>query len=258
MSEREVFLIRHGHDDHSYIDGNNNTSLTLKGIEGARQMGTKMAALLGDSDIGVVDIHTSSRKRSVETAEILSEELDKSQIAHGFHVDERLKELYQGKIINVDILTHQEKAALLQLAWEIFDEDRVEGGMDYHFGDFQSGEEAHYPLRGFIEDPYGESQGEFSYRIGSALHDILQDVVDKHGTPIVVAHRGGIREIRNILHATNNNLPVKQSSECEMSGLIYCEIVSNPIRDVDFSLRALDNYLKTLKGDAGRGMSYVA
>ncbi len=251
MSEREVYLVRHGHDDHSYIDGDYNTSLTIRGVEAARHMGARMAVLLSDHDNSAIDIHTSSKKRSVETAEILGEELGKNRIEYALHVDERLKELYQGKIINIDKLSHQEKALLLQMAWEAFDERRVGGDLNYHFGDFQPEGLVHEDLRAFIEHPYGESQGEFSYRVGSVLYDTLLDARDEGSVPIIVTHRGGIREIRNIVYATNNDMPMGQYQECEMSGLKYCEIVRESVHDVSFSICALNNYLKTLKDSEG-------
>ncbi len=251
MSEREVYLVRHGHDDHSHIDGYYNTSLTIRGIEDARQMGSRMAILLGDQENRVIDIYTSSKKRSVETAEILGEEFGKNRIEYGFHADERLKELYQGKIINIEKLSHQEKTSLLQIAWEAFDERRVGGNLNYHFGDFQPEGGVHKSLRGFIEYPYGESQGDFSYRVGDALRDTLMETRDAGSVPIIVTHRGGVREIRNLVYATNNDTPMRQYKECEMSGLKYCEIVRESVHDVSFSILALSNYLKTLKDNDG-------
>ena len=247
MIDGEVFLIRHSHDDHSYIDGENNTSLTRKGIEDARLMGARMARILHERDERTVNIHTSSKKRSVETAEILSEELDRNYIHHGLQVDNRLRELYQGKIIDFRKLAHQRKADLLQLSWEVFDERRVSGDLSYHFGDFQAGGEVKEPLRGFIEFPYGESQNDFSFRTADALRDIVINMRDEESLPLIVAHRGGIREIRNLIFAINHNLPICQAEEREQSGLKYCEIIPDHITDIGFCIQALDGHLKSIK-----------
>jgi broad specificity phosphatase PhoE len=246
MSER-LYLLRHSYDDHSCIDGNNDTCLTREGIDIARKMAVNMTGLLLEDEGRVVNVHTSCKKRSVETAEILSEQLDRSSVLYTFHIDDNLRELYQGRIINIDRFSHQEKIGLLQLAWEMFDSRRVGNDMNYHFGDPGNGSGQNPLLRGFIECPYGESQNEFSFRIGDALDGLLQGLRNDGGLPVVITHRGGIREMQNLIYAINNNIPVGQSQVCEMSGLRYCEIIPAEIKDTGLCIDAIDGYLKRIK-----------
>lgn len=242
LGSSELLLVRHSYDDQSYIDGKYDASLTSKGIDIAQTMARQMVVILGDKEEIVVAFHTSSKKRCVETAEIVCEELDKSKIPHLLRVDDNLRELYQGRIINIDGLSHQERVTLLQLAWELFDEKRVAEDSKYHFGDPIFESDKYNPLSNFIKYPYGESQDDFSIRASGALSDILQTTSSVNNLPVIITHRGGIREIQNLLFAINNHLPIQQSQVCEMAGLKYCEIIDIKIDDVNFCIQAISRY----------------
>ena len=77
MKKRDFMLVRHSYDDHSYIDGNNDTSLTLKGIEIAKKASEK---ILHKIDSDKVIIRHSVKRRAKETAEIIGELLIKNNI----------------------------------------------------------------------------------------------------------------------------------------------------------------------------------
>ena len=63
----EFLTIRHSRDDHSYIDGKNNTSLTCEGIEIAKNMSNEVLYCV---DVRKIIVRHSSKKRAIERAEI--------------------------------------------------------------------------------------------------------------------------------------------------------------------------------------------
>lgn len=249
MSEKinsEIFLIRHGYDDHSYIDGKNDTSLIERGVEGAKTMAKKMVPILYDAGNDNIMIRTSCKKRAVETTEILSEELEKNKIPHHYEIDDNLRELYQGKLLKLEELTHDEKIIILQAAWEIFDDKRIKGEMNYHFGDPDTNNTKADLLKKITQYPFGESQNEFSLRLGRAMRNIAQGIVNGE-LPIVITHRGGIREIQNLLYSVNNSIPFAQSQVCEMAALIYCDIIRDIIKDPNSCLEKIDKHLDEIE-----------
>lgn len=96
MKKRDFMLVRHSYDDHSYIDGNNDTSLTLKGIEIAKKASEK---ILHKIDSDKVIIRHSVKRRAKETAEIIGELLIKNNIDCLCIKDNGLTELNQGILI---------------------------------------------------------------------------------------------------------------------------------------------------------------
>jgi broad specificity phosphatase PhoE len=248
VGEKNFYLIRHGYDDHSYIDINNDPPLIEKGIVMAHQMADEMLDLLRSDETGrSISIRTSTKKRATETASILAEHLDTAKTAFDFTVDPNLRELQQGRIINFEHLTHQERVKLLEVAWKLFDTKRQAEDMSYRFGSPGVDELGELVLTDFMEPPYGESQNDFSQRLRVAFLDILNDM-NENRLPIAVTHRGGIREISNANYAFNNNLPITQSRVMEMAGLKYCEIIDTNVSDIAFSIASLKNVLKTERG----------
>ena len=244
METKDFYVIRHGYDDHSYIDINNDPPLIEKGILMARDMSRDMVDILKKRSVDSgVSLRTSSKKRASETASIIADSLDRAKIDYEFVVDPNLRELQQGKVINFNNLSHEQRVRSLEVAWKAFDDKRVAGDADYHFGSPAINECGEPVLEDFMETPYGESQNEFSERMRVALLDILK-ITDAGRVPIAVTHRGGIREIVNTTYALNNGLPVSQSRVLEMSGLKYCEIINIEVADTQLCLVALKNLLE--------------
>ena len=72
MKKNDFLIVRHSYDDHSYIDGENDTSLTKKGIDIAKKASENILPKI-DSDF--VIIRHSTKRRAKETAEIIGEYL---------------------------------------------------------------------------------------------------------------------------------------------------------------------------------------
>ena len=162
MSEKFI-TIRHSYDDHSYIDGKNDTSLTNRGIDIARDMANRIPSLI-DTDKKIILRH-SVKKRAAETAEILCDKLEEMNLDYEIIPEKNLTELYQGQFRNLDLLAHENKVNLLQSCWEEFDDHRVNGNFDYRFGDPINAINGKIDSK-FVSYPYGESQRDFSIRIG--------------------------------------------------------------------------------------------
>lgn len=108
--------MRHSYDDHCYIDGKNDTGLTLDGIEIAMNASK---SILYNIDSNKVIIRSSSKKRAIETAEIIGEILSKNHIDCTYINDNCLTELFQGRF-NFDGMTHAERVNFLQECWDDF------------------------------------------------------------------------------------------------------------------------------------------
>ena len=241
----EFLAIRHSYDDHSYIDGNNDTSLTDNGVVMAREMSLSLLDSVKDRKI---ILRYSSKKRAVETAEILCDSLDKSGIEYEARLDKNLTELYQGNFMNLESLTHEEKIELLQSCWEEFDEHRLKNNLDYCFGDYNNALNGKIDNR-FTMYPFGESQREFSVRIGNAVLSMCGDL-QRSLYPIGITHRGAIREIKNLLRSVNEGVPMEQVKDFEIYGMRYCEIVKCNIDDIDIAEKSLAQYLESRNIDA--------
>jgi broad specificity phosphatase PhoE len=244
MHGTDMLLMRHGYDDHSYIDGKNDTSLTLNGIEVAREESTKIASHIASKYERGISLRVSSKRRAIETAEILVQELRRHGVDHAVDVDGNLRELYQGELLGLDGMTHKEKVRMLELGWEIFDKERVAGNDDYKFGTPDYSDSKYQRFNEFVKHPYGESQNDLSRRIEVAYVDALAASADKAKTPMIIAHRGTIREVLNLV-ATHNSgsYNIKQNPDIEMSGWKYCELFTAKIDDLEFSRGALKRYL---------------
>jgi broad specificity phosphatase PhoE len=234
--EINFILMRHGYDDHSYIDGLNDTSLTEKGIAETRHMAGTLALQVYGLEREII-IRSSSKKRSVETSEIIVEQFERDKIPYSYLVDQNLRELYQGNM-KLYGLSHEEKVGLLQSAWEVFDAERVTGNDNYRFG------QPHVHLRQvFVRPPFGESQNQFTLRIAKSFMEAIDESIMTDNLPLFITHRGGIREIQNMTYAFNNQLPVSQSQVYEMTGLVYNGIIENRLDDARLCMHMLRSYI---------------
>lgn len=241
MKEKFDFgVMRHSYDDHSYIDGKNDTDLTKDGIQIAKDAAKQIAKSLGEQD-QEIQIRSSSKRRGIHTAEIVKEQLDKDMIPNSLIVDENLRELYQG---NMDLsqMSHDERVRFLESGWQSFDDERKKGNDNYHFG------EPHIKLmrQDIILYPYGESQNDFAQRITKAMQSSLEEDMAKEKTTLFVTHRGGMREILNLAYAANHNLPVSQTDKYEMSGMKYCDFIEVVLKDRNQLKAAMARRLKEL------------
>lgn len=241
MKNNEFLVIRHSYDDHSYIDGKNDTGLTRDGIEIAKKMAINV---LPEIDLNRnVRLRHSTKKRAVETAEILNEELYRHSIDHDIAPDPNLTELFQGNFRNLNLMNHNQKIEFLQTCWEEFDSHRRNGDIDYRFGDNRNSYEKRIDEK-FVMHPYGETQRQFSSRIGTSLINICNFLMENEQS-INITHRGATREIKNLVHSVNSNTPLEQVKDYEIVGMKYCEIVNCSIDDLFEATRILKSYVDT-------------
>ena len=240
MKNNEFLVVRHSYDDHSYIDGKNDTSLTKEGIEIAKKMSLDILPRL-DLNRGLKLRH-SVKKRAQETAEILNEELYKHSISHDIAPDPNLTELFQGNFHNLEQIDHKQRIDFLQSCWEEFDHHRKNGDVDYRFGDSMNVQKNRIDER-FILYPYGESQRQFSIRIGKAVLSICNFLIDDEQS-INITHRGATREIKNLLHSVNTHTPLEQVKDYEIIGMKYGEIVECNIDNLFEARDILSRYIK--------------
>ncbi|MEO5948880.1 MAG: histidine phosphatase family protein [Candidatus Saccharimonas sp.] len=245
MSRTDVLLMRHGYDDHSYIDGKNDAPLTRRGIEMTRNEAAIIVPAIASRYVSGLDVRVSSKRRAIETAEILSDELTKYAAHFEVTVEDDLRELFQGEMLGLDTMSHKEKVCMLENGWEIFDKERVAGNDNYRFGTPDFSNIKYAAFNTFIREPYGESQNDFSRRIQKSFISTLAASAKTGRVPLILAHRGTIREVLNLAIAHNNGTyGVKQCPEVEMSGWRYCELFTTEIMDVEFSKSALAHIIR--------------
>ena len=235
-----IVMMRHSYDDDTYIDGKNDTDLTSEGIQIAKNAAMNLSAKLGDLN-AKVGLRSGPKKRSVQTLEILAEQLYADGIPYSITRDNKLTELFQGKM-ELDGLTHYEKVAGLHYAWIAFNQERTKGNFNYRFG------HPHPEMRSdFIVPPYGETQNEFLLRMADALMSVIEDNAKEHNIPVVIAHRGGIREFMNMSNALNNNIDFSQSQICDISQLQFCDVREIDITDTNIAMTRLQEYANHLR-----------
>lgn len=245
QKSKDILLMRHSYDDHSYIDGYNDTPLTARGVDMARAEAESLIFKLEECERSF-DLHVSSKRRAVETAEILVESLQKHGLDYSVTIRDGLRELYQGEMRGLENLSHQERVRMLEIGWEIFDRERVRDNDDYKFGTPDIEDVSHLPFLNFIAPPYGESQNELSIRIADSLFEILNSSRDNERIPFILAHRGTIREVLNITHTHNQRkIFIEQDPNIEMAGWRYCELFTTHVSDIDFSLDALARFVRS-------------
>ena len=229
MKENEFLIMRHSYDDHSYIDGRNDTSLTLEGINIAKKAAENILFKLDGRDIIV---RYSLKKRARETAEILFDRISKTGLNIKCIEDNGLTELYQGKF-NFEGLTHQERIDFLQSCWDDFEKLRHQGELRHRFGEFKD--------RNIITG-LGENHVEWSIRVGKAVLNILSDM-KSNSQSINITHRGATLEIKNIINMANNKISVDKVEKYDTIRMNYC---SDYIVQVDNLTKADERVRKFL------------
>ena len=208
MKKNDFLIVRHSYDDHSYIDGKNDTSLTKKGIDIAKKAAID---ILPKIDSGMVIIRHSTKKRAKETAEIIGEYLLKNNINSKSISDNGLTELFQGKF-NFEGMDHLEKVNFLQSCWDDFEFCRTNGNLNHHFGDNKTDK--------IIIEP-GESHAEWSVRIAGGLLNIIDDL-GKSYQSINITHRGAIFEIQKLIEFINGKIEISDVEKYETKWMSYC------------------------------------
>ena len=94
----------------------------------------------------------------------------------------------------------------------------MNNNLDYRFGDYKNAINKKIDSR-FTADPFGESQRDFSIRIGKIVLYICRDMQNGF-LPINITHRGTAREIKNLLRSVNESVPMEQIEDYEIFGLI--------------------------------------
>ncbi|MFQ6695764.1 MAG: histidine phosphatase family protein [Alphaproteobacteria bacterium] len=240
MSESmRFFMMRHSYDDDSYIDGKNDTDLTQEGVQIAKKAAINISSKLGDLN-SVIDLRSGPKKRTIQTLEILAQQLYADKIPYTITRDNNLVELFQGNMA-LNGLTHYEKVAGLHYAWVAFNQERNAGNFNYHFG------QPHPEMRSnFIIPPYGETQNEFLLRMAKAFLSVLEQYCNKKSVPFVISHRGGIREFTNISNALNKNIEFSKSKVCDISLLDFCAQREIEIKDTKNALDKMRTHVQSL------------
>ena len=229
MKKNEFILLRHGYDDHSYIDGKNDTGLTKVGINMVKDASEK---LLYDINSNDVIIRHSSKIRAKETAEILCERILRENIPCRFVEDNGLTELHQG-VFCFDGMEHKARVNFLQSCWDDFEYCRKLGDLSHNFGQNKD--------RSIVLSP-GENHSEWSVRIASGLLNIIDDMSNSYQS-INVTHRGAIFEIEQLVKMINEGLPMDEVEKYETIWVNYCKDFKVGINDLDKSKILLKKYI---------------
>jgi broad specificity phosphatase PhoE len=229
MEKNEFILLRHGYDDHSYIDGKNDTGLTETGIKMVKEASEK---LLTDIKSNSVIIRHSVKLRAKQTAEILCERILKENIPCIFIEDHGLTELNQGTFC-FDGMEHKERVDFLQSCWDDFEYCRKNGDLQHRFGQNQD--------RNIILTP-GENHSEWSIRIAKGLLNIIDDISNSYQS-INVTHRGAIFELQQLVKMVNDGLLMDEVEKYETIWVNYCKDFKLDIKDPEQSKILLKRYI---------------
>jgi len=229
MEKTEFILFRHGYDDHSYIDGKNDTGLTENGIKMVKEASEKLIYNLNSND---VIIRHSTKLRAQQTAEILSERILREHIPCRFVADHGLTELHQG-VFCFGGMEHKERVDFLQSCWDDFEYCRKNGDLNHNFGQNKD--------KSVILTP-GENHSEWSVRIARGLLNIIDDISNSHQS-ISVTHRGAIFEIQQLVKMINEGLPMSEVEKYETIWVSYCQDFKLNVRDVEQSKVLLKKYI---------------
>lgn len=219
MKENEFIVLRHSYDDHSYIDGKNDTGLTKRGIEIAEKAAVNMLCKV-DSD--KVIIRHSTKMRAQETAGIICEYLLKNNIDCHCIRDIGLTELFQGQF-NFGEMEHVERVNFLQSCWDDFEYCRQHGDLKHCFGKNKDREIVLIP---------GENHFEWSRRIAKGVLNIINDMEQSYQS-ISVTHRGAIHEIQRIIEMVNGIITFDQVELYNTRWMEYCQDYSLHIDNLD-------------------------
>lgn len=229
MEKNDFILIRHGYDDHSYIDGKNDTNLTTDGIKMAKKRAKKLLFEINNND---TIVRHSAKIRAQETAEIICEELVKNNINCQCIKDHGLTELLQGEF-NFYGLTHKERIDFLQSCWDDFELCRKNKEFNHKFGQNKN--------RSIIITP-GETHNEWATRIANGVLNIINDL-DNSYQSINITHRGAILEIQKIIELGNGLILPDQVEEYQTIWMEYCQDYKLHINDLEKAKILTKDYL---------------
>ena len=208
MDKNSFIILRHGYDDHSYIDGKNDTALIPRGLQESHDAAVKICGMVDSRN---TIIRHSAKQRAKQTAEIIKELLEEKNILCNIMMDSGLTELFQGRF-NFDGLTHRERIDFLQACWEDFEKCRFEGDVYHRFGQWQD--------RSIILD-LGENHAQWSVRIANDNQSIN------------VTHRGATFEIDRLVQMVNGLIPMNEVEQYQTVWMPYCQDYTFHINDLD-------------------------
>lgn len=232
MSRERLTVIRHSYDDHSYIDGKNDTSLTKRGVEIARDISDKFASNLAIHK--EVMISSSPKKRAFETAEILYDTLRRKNIPADLYIDSNLAELNQGEFV-FEPLGHDERVNFLQSCWDDFETERYAGNILHRFGERKIDS-------GIVIQP-GENHSEFSARIGKSVLRSTQ-LMNPEREIVNITHRAATLNIQNVIKFLNSDIEMDDVENYITRSMRYCEVNNFTIRDLSLSTASLVEYVR--------------
>lgn len=225
---KSFIVVRHSYDDHSYIDGKNDTSLTKKGIEIANEAANKIVYNVESNNIV---IRHSTKKRAIETAEIFCNHFIRKGFTCKCISDNGLTELYQGKF-NFGEMTHLERVNFLQSCWDDFESCRMKGDFSHKFGQNKD--------RNIIVAP-GENHAEWSVRIADGLLNIISDIENAYQS-INIAHRGAIYEIEQLVKFLNGSIDITDIEKYQTRWMSYCQDYKLELDDTEKSKKMIKKY----------------
>ena len=231
--KKDFIVMRHSYDDHSYIDGKNDTSLTENGIEIAKTAAIKVAEEIEGKN---VIIRHSVKKRALETAEILCDYLLKKGFNCECVNEPGLTELFQGKF-DFSKLTHEERVLFLQSCWDDFEDCRMNGDYRHNFGQNKD--------RSIILTP-GANHIDWSLKIADGLLSTISDM-EKDYQSIAIAHRGAIYMIEQLVRYANGAIPLEEIEKYHTRWMNYCQDYKVEINDLDNAKKLIKEY-KSIRG----------
>lgn len=230
MKFNEFIVMRHSYDDHSYIDGKNDTSLTSDGIKIAKDAAEIVVQNLDERNIIV---RYSSKKRAKETAEILCQKISKMGLSYTAIEDKNLNELFQGNL-NFKSMQHKEKVDFLQSCWDDFERNRNNGNLKYRFGEKKDSDIVILP---------GETHLEWSFRMGNAVLSILNDIVSENQV-IGITHRGAMFEIQNLIKMVNSEISFDEVEKYKTIWMKYCQDYLLRVNDLEKAKKRIKDYIE--------------
>jgi phosphoglycerate mutase family protein len=226
---KSFLLMRHSYDDHSFIDGKNDTKLTLDGINIAKEASINLKDKINSNN---VIIRHSTKLRAKETADIICEYL----IMNGFNCkcipEEGLTELYQGKF-NFNKLSHQERIDFLQKCWTDFENCRICGNYYHSFGQNMDKDVILLP---------GNNHNEWSMKISLGLLNAIDDIENNYQS-ILIAHRGVIYMIEQLVKYSNGEIFLEDIEKYCTRWMKYCQDYTLNIEDVEKSKILIKQYI---------------
>lgn len=222
--DNRFIILRHSYDDHSYIDGKNDTSLTENGIKIAEDAAKN---IIYKVDNDRIRIRYSTKKRAFETAQIIQDYLEQHNISCELIGDYGLTELFQGTLDFHD-MPHMDRVNFLQSCWDDFEYCRLHGDLLHKFGQNKS--------KDIMLSP-GESHNEWAVRIANGLLNIISDL-ETGAQSINITHRGATFEIQNLIKMVNGLIPSDQVELYKTIRMNYCQ---------DYTLQFENDFEKSKK-----------